>query len=222
MRTNMNPKNASKLYRVGDKLVGIFHDDDPVNPREFFDGESVMLCWTDRYHLGDDNESLKQTYHRRNYGYDWSAVEEAIVEGENPLAILPLYLFDHSGIRMRTGSFHDPWDSRQVGFIWFVRDKAHYLTPEDGKSIEEIAKEDLERSVVAYSNYICGDTYLAAKFDILADGSIEFSDDQPPISGYSYSEEKLMLKNMLGDDADKAIEVDPKQIRSTTSYYIRA
>ena len=38
--------------------------------------------------------------------------------------ILPLYLFDHSGISISTGSFHDPWDSGQVGFIYASKEKA--------------------------------------------------------------------------------------------------
>ncbi len=37
--------------------------------------------------------------------------------------ILPLDLYDHSGITMNTTGFHCPWDSGQVGYI--------YVMPED-------------------------------------------------------------------------------------------
>jgi hypothetical protein len=32
--------------------------------------------------------------------------------------IIPLYLYDHSGITISTGDFNDPWDSGQVGWIY--------------------------------------------------------------------------------------------------------
>ena len=32
--------------------------------------------------------------------------------------MMPLYLMDHSGLAMQTESFHDPWDSGQVGWIY--------------------------------------------------------------------------------------------------------
>ena len=33
-----------------------------------------------------------------------------------------LYLYDHSGITMSTGSFCDSWDSGQVGFIYVTKE----------------------------------------------------------------------------------------------------
>lgn len=46
-----------------------------------------------------------------------------LVSEKNEYAILPLYLYDHSGLAMSTGSFlgralHAEWDSGQVGFIY--------------------------------------------------------------------------------------------------------
>lgn len=39
--------------------------------------------------------------------------------------LLPLYLYDHSGITMSTGSFGCPWDSGQVGWIFVSYERAH-------------------------------------------------------------------------------------------------
>lgn len=38
--------------------------------------------------------------------------------------MMPLYLMDHSGLAMQTESFHDPWDSGQVGWIYVSKEDA--------------------------------------------------------------------------------------------------
>ena len=38
--------------------------------------------------------------------------------------ILPLYLYDHSGLSMNTSGFSCPWDSGQVGWIYCNNEKA--------------------------------------------------------------------------------------------------
>ena len=43
---------------------------------------------------------------------------------KNNVAILPLYLYDHSGLAMSTSDFGDRWDSGCVGFIYMDKDTA--------------------------------------------------------------------------------------------------
>ena len=38
--------------------------------------------------------------------------------------VMPLYLLDHSGLAMQTESFHDPWDSGQVGWVYVSKEDA--------------------------------------------------------------------------------------------------
>lgn len=38
--------------------------------------------------------------------------------------VLPLYLYDHSGITMNTTGFSCPWDSGQVGWIYASKEDA--------------------------------------------------------------------------------------------------
>lgn len=38
--------------------------------------------------------------------------------------VMPLYLLDHSGLAMQTTSFHDPWDSGQVGWVYVSKEDA--------------------------------------------------------------------------------------------------
>jgi hypothetical protein len=83
--------------------------------------------------------------------------------------ILPLYLYDHSGITMSTGSFSCPWDSGQVGWIWMTHkafiEETGYPTEEERETgvlgEESIAKcrGMLKNEVEAYDQYIRGDVY---------------------------------------------------------------
>jgi len=77
------------------------------------------------------------------------------------LIILPLYLYDHSGITMSTGPFSCPWDSGQVGFIYVEKKKVKEewgwkrLTPDRIKKIERFLKAEVE----VYDQYLRGDVY---------------------------------------------------------------
>jgi hypothetical protein len=109
-----------------------------------------------------------------------SAKEDAIAKWlrEN-LVILPLYLYDHSGLSISTGSFSCPWDSGQVGFIycslkkaqyeWGTKDsevkgwdgEANYTLNEDGskRTLREAATRFLEGEVEHYDQYLRGNCY---------------------------------------------------------------
>ena len=66
--------------------------------------------------------------------------------------MLPLYLLDHSGLAMKTTSFHDPWDSGQIGWIYVSKEDA--LKEFGGEKMTGAIKkkaEDLMRSEVAAS-----------------------------------------------------------------------
>jgi len=77
------------------------------------------------------------------------------------LIILPLYLYDHSGITISTKPFSCPWDSGQVGFIYVEKKKVKEewgwkrLTPDRIKKIERFLKAEVE----VYDQYLRGDVY---------------------------------------------------------------
>lgn len=66
----------------------------------------------------------------------WSIFEPHII-------ILPLYLYDHSGITMRTSKFSCPWDSGQVGWIYATKDT---LRKETGYTEDELFSKDKYRT----------------------------------------------------------------------------
>jgi len=73
--------------------------------------------------------------------------------------ILPLYLYDHSGITMNTTGFYCIWDSGQVGWIYADYDtiKKEYgeITPETLEKAEALLKAEAED----YDCFISGQCY---------------------------------------------------------------
>jgi len=69
--------------------------------------------------------------------------------------ILPLYLYDHSGITMSTGQFSCPWDSGQVGYI--VCDNETIQREFNGD--RDKAEKCLEAEVSVYDDYLTGNVF---------------------------------------------------------------
>ena len=82
-----------------------------------------------------------------------------LMQGMENMAILPLYLYDHSGITMNTAGFSCPWDSGQVGWIYadanMIKEEYGEVTP---KTVSK-AKELLEGEVKSYDYYLTGQCY---------------------------------------------------------------
>ncbi len=84
-----------------------------------------------------------------------------LLQSINSIVLMPLYLYDHSGITMNTTGFSCPWDSGQVGWIYADKDKillefgGDTLTPE----LREKAEALLTGEVKYYDHYLRGDCY---------------------------------------------------------------
>lgn len=76
--------------------------------------------------------------------------------------LLPVYLFDHSGITISTTPFSCPWDSGQVGFIYTnikrMQDMGHKWQRWSEKRREK-AREWLRGEVEIFDQYLRGDVY---------------------------------------------------------------
>ena len=94
---------------IGLRLI-IRSDDDPLNPRRELANLCRMVCFHGRYELDEP------------HSFDSPDDFRQAMRGEIYLE-LPLYLYDHSGITMRTTPFSCPWDSGQVGVIILEHEK---------------------------------------------------------------------------------------------------
>lgn len=99
-----------------DFYISIEADDHPQSPREF-SNVGTMICGHRRYTLGDSHD-----FNLRDYN-SWEDLRKVITKQYRNNIILPIYMYDHSGVTVSTTPFNCRWDSGQVGFIIVDRDK---------------------------------------------------------------------------------------------------
>lgn len=153
----------------------IVHDEDPDSPRNW-DTLGTMICVHRCYNLGDvhykskleclqhiatslgiteiinDLDMFKEIYDDEEQLEDW-------IKSREDFVILPLYLYDHSGITMSTSSFSCRWDSGQVGYIYCSTNKI--LKEYGNTNLDTLIKVEkiLEGEVEQYDQYLTGDVY---------------------------------------------------------------
>ena len=178
---------ATQSKQIEKYLIEIYPEDSPSSPREW-DNLGTMVCFHRRYTLGD-----KHDYSFRDYN-SWDEMEKAIIKNENVGVILPLYLYDHSGITMNTTGFSCGWDSVQVGFIYISKEKI--LKEYGGKIVTKKLKERVEgylkSEVNTYDQYLTGDVYGYKVFKLeTCDKGCEHREEIDSCWGY-YGEDSCM------------------------------
>jgi len=150
----------------------IVQDSSPESPRNW-DNLGTMICFHRRYDLGD-----KHSYSSDDYS-SWEEMKKAIIKEENPAVILPLYMYEHSGISISTNPFSCPWDSVQIGFVLVSKKKA--LEEFGGKIVTAKLKERIEKilevEVEMYTQYVEGDVYgfqIVDEYDDVVDSCYGF------------------------------------------------
>lgn len=144
------------------RTIDIVPDDDPIDPLNEHEGIGKFVAFHRRYKLGCPHDYRFDDYH------SWEELETAIVKRENPVVILPVFLYDHSGLYLKVGSFqgllpqgHAEWDSGQVGFMFISRDDAikTYNTKRFTKQVKEDITNALTMEIDVYSHYLNGEVY---------------------------------------------------------------
>jgi hypothetical protein len=89
---------------------------------------------------------------------------------QNGFLFLPCYIYEHGGITISTGSFHDRFDSGQAGWIFTAREKVmsmgYMVQGENGSEYvsnenwREVAKDILEGEVEEYDLYLRDEVYI--------------------------------------------------------------
>ncbi len=126
------------------KIIELHHDDDAPHPRKDYDHLTTICHWHRRYDLGNE--------------IDYNMSEETLREYHPDIvAILPLYMYDHSGITINTTGFGCKWDSGQVGWVYITKDSAEYMGCSDWN--EEQFLNAIRAEVSEYDSYLTGEVY---------------------------------------------------------------
>lgn len=128
--------------------IQVIVDDSPSNPRDD-DNLGTMVCFHSRYKLGDQN-------------HGFNTPQEFLEKNKRGIIALPLYLYDHSGLTMSTGTFacdSAGWDTSYVGIIYITKEKARSeygrLTKATVARIEGYLKSEVE----TYDALLTGSCY---------------------------------------------------------------
>jgi hypothetical protein len=173
--------------------IHVYHDDHPEagNPREG-DQLTTFVCWHPDYVLGDEQfvspdgrgavatKAGEQWHEARDRcrlrPTSMEHLQRYLGITRKAVCILPLYLLDHSGISMRSGSpsAADPggWDTTMVGFVYTTHERVTELCGDGEKyHSDEWIREQVEQDVRLYDMYLQGAVYGY----VVAEGSHEES-----------------------------------------------
>ena len=117
-------------------------------------------CFHKRYCLGDSHE-----YNTNDFS-SWTEFKEQIEKDYDVAIILPLYMYDHSGITVSTQPFNCQWDSGQVGWVFITKEtiRNEYSVKHITKSVLQKALTVLLGEVEVYDQYLQGEIY---SFDLV-------------------------------------------------------
>jgi hypothetical protein len=184
-----------ETYKRNGLTVSIEQDMDPESPREW-DNFGTMICSHSRYTLGDEQFNPDD--------FDgWDDLKKYLKKERNAEIILPLYLYDHSGITMYTTGDtryrqHEAWDSGQVGFIYATKEKVD----DEFDGDKEKAKQCLIGEVKTYDQYLTGEVYgftIKDDHDNLVDSCYGFYSEQDAIDE----------ANSVADHEEKPKKLEP-------------
>jgi hypothetical protein len=152
----MNNTLVETIEAENDKVVIEIHrDDNPVNPRTEWDNDSEMVMFHSRYNLPNDIN-----YNESDFN-SWDEMKERIKNDNDIAEILPIYMYDHSGITIRTTPFECRFDSGQIGFIFITKEQARksHGVKRLSKKVMATVHNNLLADVKAYDQFIQGEVF---------------------------------------------------------------
>lgn len=128
--------------------VQILHDECMERPGISYDVLGTIYHCHDRYDIGTYLQHNKLSLMHRQLK-------------ETRAVILPVYMYDHSGISLSTRPFHCPWDSFQVGFIAATREACQdaFSWSRLTQKRRNIVKRYLEDEVETLSQWCNGECF---------------------------------------------------------------
>lgn len=137
--------------------IDIIYDENAESPREW-DNLGKMICFHSRYNL--PNEQDLTNFKTDNFN-SWEEMKKELIKEYDPCLILPVFMYDHSGLSLNTGGFSCQWDSGQIGFILATKKQVmeEWKVKRISKKLKSLVESNLKGEVETYSNYLNGDVY---------------------------------------------------------------
>ncbi len=162
-------------YKFSDGCtLEIIPDQDPENPRNW-DNMGTMAFFHTRHILGDKDHGIDHD----DFG-GWNEMAQWIEEKMDGAIVLPVRMYDHSGIAFAMGldslryPFQCPWDSGMVGFMFVTKAKLIEEYGDDSDKSKAKALACMQGELKVYNQYHAGDIYGF----ILRDKPCEHCDDE--------------------------------------------
>lgn len=144
--------------------IKIFYDPDAESPREW-SNLGKLICWHRRYRLGDSHQFDSPEAFLRDLAdvsdHSELSMQQLRDRAERKAILLPVFLYDHSGLAMNTIGFQCPWDSGQVGYVYVTLKavRKEFGVKRVTKALREKAEDILRSEIVSYDAYLGGRVY---------------------------------------------------------------
>lgn len=138
----------------------VVQEDSTESPRTSWDNVTTMICFHKRYDLGDEHNYKSSDFE------GWEEMKEQICKDYNVFMILPVYLYDHSGITISTSSFGCQWDSGQVGWIFIEEKNWISMMGEDMDRSDERLERIIDNDIDTYDKYLRGEVYRYEIYEV--------------------------------------------------------
>lgn len=145
-------------------IIKIYHYPNAESPREW-SNLGTLICWHRRYRLGDSHPfDSPEAFLRDLAGVSVQSelsMDQLRDRAERKSVLLPVFLYDHSGLAMNTIGFHCPWDSGQVGFVYVTLEavRKEFGVKRVTMAMRERAADILRGEIATYDAYLGGRVY---------------------------------------------------------------
>ena len=136
--------------------INIYSDLSDRSPREWDNFSEIAIPKASKWAIGDVELSCEVCRKGKDY------VEKMLIENYGALLIKPLYIFEHTGVCIRTTPFNDLWDSGFLGFVYTTNKRLANMmgiNEKITKSVLDKVEKYIEQEVDMLSKYMNGECY---------------------------------------------------------------
>ncbi len=192
----MNEMLVQKI-ETENKVLEIMYDENAQNPRDW-DTLGTLVAWHNRYNLSEEDyndyreflEDKSSDQYETEEGLENASDKRLMELFQKDNIVLPVFMYEHSGIALNTHGFSCPWDSGQVGYIYVSKEKVRkeYGVKRITKKVLGYVESALKSEIEVYSNYVDGNVYGY----VLKDSKGEEVDSCWGFFGYDFKNNGMM------------------------------